>query len=259
MTTAADGAALFAAIKDDPADDLPRLAYADWLEEAGQIERAEFIRVQVALAGPGGLRFKCGRTRSIPWCGDPGCHWCHFHRRERALIYRLHLVLHAETPYGARCVLTLDEDARSSLPVLLLRRGFVERVVCTLDAWRGHGPAVVRAHPVRAVTLSDREPWVGSFAFDGEVDLWGWWTPTAHEQPHPYDLPFWLLTMLKLDPRRDARTVEFDDYYGMGRVMFGSPEAAVDAMSDALLRWAELSPEERAEIAATAPHAEAAP
>lgn len=34
----------------DPADDLPRLVYADWLEERGE-PRAEYIRIQVALAG----------------------------------------------------------------------------------------------------------------------------------------------------------------------------------------------------------------
>jgi uncharacterized protein (TIGR02996 family) len=33
-----------------PADDTPRLIYADWLDEHGQGERAEFIRVQVELA-----------------------------------------------------------------------------------------------------------------------------------------------------------------------------------------------------------------
>src|SRR5829696_7073157 len=31
-------------------DDTPRLVYADWLEENGQEERAEFIRVQVQRA-----------------------------------------------------------------------------------------------------------------------------------------------------------------------------------------------------------------
>ena len=33
-----------------PDDDLTRLVYADWLDENGQSERAEFVRVQVALA-----------------------------------------------------------------------------------------------------------------------------------------------------------------------------------------------------------------
>ncbi len=38
------------AIRAKPEDDLPRLIYADALEESGASERAEFIRVQVALA-----------------------------------------------------------------------------------------------------------------------------------------------------------------------------------------------------------------
>lgn len=41
--------AFLAAICDNPADDTPRLIYADWLEERGD-PRAEFIRVQVELA-----------------------------------------------------------------------------------------------------------------------------------------------------------------------------------------------------------------
>ncbi len=38
------------AISDRPEDDLPRLVYADYLEETGAPERAEFIRVQIELA-----------------------------------------------------------------------------------------------------------------------------------------------------------------------------------------------------------------
>jgi uncharacterized protein (TIGR02996 family) len=45
-----DESALLAAIRAAPADDAPRLVYADWLDEHGQPERAEFIRVQIALA-----------------------------------------------------------------------------------------------------------------------------------------------------------------------------------------------------------------
>jgi uncharacterized protein (TIGR02996 family) len=45
--------ALLAAVLADPQDDLPRLVYADWLEENGDEAgraRAEFIRIQIALA-----------------------------------------------------------------------------------------------------------------------------------------------------------------------------------------------------------------
>jgi uncharacterized protein (TIGR02996 family) len=42
--------AFLQAILDAPDDDTPRLVYADWLDEHGDPERAEFIRVQCELA-----------------------------------------------------------------------------------------------------------------------------------------------------------------------------------------------------------------
>jgi uncharacterized protein (TIGR02996 family) len=47
-TTAERG--LLEAIREVPEDDAPRLVYADWLDENGQPERAEFIRLQCRLA-----------------------------------------------------------------------------------------------------------------------------------------------------------------------------------------------------------------
>src|SRR5260221_631255 len=45
-----DDATFLAAILAAPDDDGPRLVYADWLEEHGDTERSEFIRVQIELA-----------------------------------------------------------------------------------------------------------------------------------------------------------------------------------------------------------------
>ncbi len=45
-----DEKALLAAIWEHPHEDTPRLVYADWLQENGQPERAEFIRVQCERA-----------------------------------------------------------------------------------------------------------------------------------------------------------------------------------------------------------------
>jgi uncharacterized protein (TIGR02996 family) len=42
--------ALFQAVLDAPEDDAPRLVYADWLEDHGQAERGQLIRVQCELA-----------------------------------------------------------------------------------------------------------------------------------------------------------------------------------------------------------------
>jgi uncharacterized protein (TIGR02996 family) len=41
-----DGSALFRAVRENPADNNPRLVYADWLQENGQPERGEFILLQ---------------------------------------------------------------------------------------------------------------------------------------------------------------------------------------------------------------------
>ena len=41
--------AFLKAILDDPDNDALRLVYADWLDEHGEPERAEFIRVQIEL------------------------------------------------------------------------------------------------------------------------------------------------------------------------------------------------------------------
>src|SRR5438874_15042 len=42
--------ALLRAIRDRPDDDLPRLAYADLVEEAGDPDRGEFIRTQIEVS-----------------------------------------------------------------------------------------------------------------------------------------------------------------------------------------------------------------
>jgi uncharacterized protein (TIGR02996 family) len=45
-----DGEALIRSILAAPADDAPRLVYADWLDEQGRGEDAEFVPLQVELA-----------------------------------------------------------------------------------------------------------------------------------------------------------------------------------------------------------------
>ena len=64
MTT--DGDALFRAICENPAEDTPRLVYADWLQENGRPERAEFIRLQCEAWGlcPAHSTVPAARTRA---------------------------------------------------------------------------------------------------------------------------------------------------------------------------------------------------
>ncbi|MFX5914928.1 TIGR02996 domain-containing protein, partial [Acinetobacter baumannii] len=68
-------------------DDLTRQAFADWLEERGDTRRAEFIRLQMALARQGGYsRTAEERAEALltehrrSWLGDllsvaPADHW----------------------------------------------------------------------------------------------------------------------------------------------------------------------------------------
>ena len=50
MTPSPEREALQSAVLENPDDDLPRLVFADWLDENGDPERARFIRAQIALA-----------------------------------------------------------------------------------------------------------------------------------------------------------------------------------------------------------------
>jgi uncharacterized protein (TIGR02996 family) len=50
LTSDSEQAGLLEDIIQNPADDAPRLIYADWLEDRGNLIRAEFIRVQIRLA-----------------------------------------------------------------------------------------------------------------------------------------------------------------------------------------------------------------
>ncbi|HVK12776.1 MAG TPA: TIGR02996 domain-containing protein [Gemmataceae bacterium] len=83
-----------AAILDAPDDDAPRLVYADWLDEQGDGDRAEFIRLDVRLArtprsdpGWSGLDRRVAELRQPnfqEWIGRlpqfPGVHWEAFTR-----------------------------------------------------------------------------------------------------------------------------------------------------------------------------------
>jgi uncharacterized protein (TIGR02996 family) len=96
-----DERALLRMIRDHPDADLPRLVYADWLEERGREARAEFIRVQI------------DRYRRIPT--DPtarGISW-----REYQILEEYELAWKAELPPGFRTG-------------SVFRRGLIHRASC---------------------------------------------------------------------------------------------------------------------------------
>jgi uncharacterized protein (TIGR02996 family) len=106
------------AIIADPADDLPRLVYADWLDENNDPARAEFIRVQCELA-------------KLPE-DDP---------RRSGLEDREHELLEEHEPAW------LGESGRW-LRAWEFRRGFVGHITCGWSRLLRVGDTFFDAHPV---------------------------------------------------------------------------------------------------------------
>lgn len=77
-----------------PADDLPRLVFADWLEENDEPKRSEYIRLRCAVSNAAGLcrlppKAASGRARKVrapqAWCR---CQVCRQVRRAADLFSR---------------------------------------------------------------------------------------------------------------------------------------------------------------------------
>lgn len=157
-----DGDALLRAILDEPADDAPRLVYADWLEENGQPERAEFIRVQCG-ANLGVCEME-PNSYGEPFClsgsgrlGRPfPCHYCALRRRERELL-RLEWATVPDALDGAARKLKGVAGFRVFRPGdadFVFRRGFVEKVVCRAADFLAHADALTAAQPITEVELT---------------------------------------------------------------------------------------------------------
>jgi len=164
-----DGDALLRAIIAQPDEDTPRLMYADWLDEQGEAQRAEFIRVQVALYG----KAEPPRPKRPKECRRDFFGWKAYNKASRAyredvaayghLRRRLNaLWLHSaqnwwpvEPPFRASHYTINDYHfLHSTGPLALVARGFVEEVRCDFPAWERYGDALTAAHPVRSVIFT---------------------------------------------------------------------------------------------------------
>ena len=132
-----DAAAFRRAICAAPADDLPRLVFADWLDEHGDAHRAEFVRVQCELA----------RTPDLS-------------ARGAELAARSARLL---TParYGAWAAGVKAHKVVAAT----FGRGFVEAVTVYSKRFAAAGTAILAADPVTAVKL------VNLHAASGSVPL----------------------------------------------------------------------------------------
>jgi uncharacterized protein (TIGR02996 family) len=165
-----DSQAILAAILAAPQDDAPRLAYADWLDENGQEDRAEFIRLQIKIKDVPEEPPTCHPylTNGMPSrYHDMTCDFCLWmdkYQWSRPLRKQIDLLLRKDVSHpngGLRSQweawLGLDR-VQAPKGESWFRRGFVAEVRCTLADWMAHGPAIVATHPVERVVLTDRIP-----------------------------------------------------------------------------------------------------
>jgi uncharacterized protein (TIGR02996 family) len=148
--------AFLKAILAEPADDAPRLIYADWLDETGEDPaRAEFVRVQVQLSLP----TITARMRAELWKREKELlkwnvsRWVY-------LVFSSPMIRMRSTIMGEQFVLvSLYIDPGESVRFeCQFRRGFIEKITCTAQAWSWFGDQICLATPILKVDISGSAP-----------------------------------------------------------------------------------------------------
>lgn len=188
---------LLSAICADPTDDLARLAYADWCEETGDDERAQFIRDGIAICEPEKLNphYDMGsewdgvidtRVQHPPSMPDH-CELC----RTITRLHRSPMI--RSIPNSILDVALIPRG--SPYVTVLCRQGFAHHVSIPIVQWMNSGPEIVSKHPIKRLELNDREP--RDFASQlshlwtdgGWRYIWDWrsrsWTAFASGLPTP--------------------------------------------------------------------------
>lgn len=235
--------AFIAAIVASPDDDLPRLVYSDWLEEHGQSDRAEFIRVQCELAKvPDHFRWGNGED-------DVSDNPRYFLLREQGKTLLRSTDAEMYNLYHRACW----PPSRFTF-----RRGFLDTVRCEVGDWIGEpcpncidqgadyetgivecgrcectgeigrmGPTILQDFPtVRRVELDDKDPYWNGAGYCWYSD--GRPRPTA-TVPRIAELPD---RLFKLLPTGDVTAG--DRWFG-----WESRAEAENALSDACIRFAK--------------------
>jgi uncharacterized protein (TIGR02996 family) len=151
MTDEQTRAAFLQSILANPSDDAVRLIFANWLEEQGEGDRGEFIRVQCELAKPppGGTEWKKLINREL------------LKRRERELLATHGALWSAEladmfcgTHNGTIHPHHHGYEGCMDGAQWKWRRGFVSAVTCTAADFLRHADAMTASQPIEEVTLT---------------------------------------------------------------------------------------------------------
>ena len=189
MTTDSTAARLLQAILDDPDDDAVRLIYADWLEEIGQEERAEFIRVQIELRKHEQQAAWLENMPAAAWTGS---------EEEGRLLRRLEPLLKRHRELCKKHVTDCQTWSREFVKGVLgsnwlslsaawqwgWSNGFIEQIECPTADWVAHADQITAAHPIRAVRMTDNAiGWVTNRGQDEAGDFWEYF-----RKGHPFGL-----------------------------------------------------------------------
>jgi uncharacterized protein (TIGR02996 family) len=150
---------IWAAIRNAPYDDVPRLIYADWLDENGESERAELIRVQCeqcSLAIPPDSRAKRNDrqrldARAHALVAAHGDRWL---ARVRALLTKGNALFQKRGPGALR-----------------FRRGFLDAQPIDLESVRRLATAGDALEPCDRIWIGETD---GQFSHESLVEISQW-------------------------------------------------------------------------------------
>jgi uncharacterized protein (TIGR02996 family) len=158
------GRGLLRAICEDPWDDTPRLIFADFLDDLGQAERAEFIRRDVAYDQAYKEQDTAYKERDT---------MTREQRRERWEEHQR--VYDAVRQYEPDWTWPMRELFGGDVEDVSYDRGLVGQVCVPAGLFVRHAAALFRVQPVTMVTLTaDDGKWIGA-----DVD--------PHEDPYQWD------------------------------------------------------------------------
>lgn len=171
---------LLAAVLAAPDDDTPRLVFADWFEDHGEPERAEFIRMHIKTGDVSNMPRLRNIIRSLftskkPWqwhsqFGGPyqGLTLSGL-KRGRIKVKAAHVDNY------------LDNGDVVPRLVAIIERGFVSEIHGPLIMIYEHGPAICHINPVTSVVVTDLHAMVR-----GEIECGDWeFRPPDRPAPGP--------------------------------------------------------------------------
>lgn len=235
MTTT-DEQQFMRAICAEPGDDMSRLVFADFLEENGQAERAEWIRVQIALTQPieckgWGCRKCTSPAVKVPSFREEDC-GCRFNEKRNALERREQELRQPNAfewfaiPGLFACsvwdhsptVRWHDGDESNDVMGGDTSRGFISSITLPCADFMRHAGAIFQSQPIGRVVLSDKRPvrWNRWFAW-----YCGSQRPDLPNATIPEEIGQHLDGQERHGPWDDYRT----------------EQAALDALSVACVRW----------------------